>query len=265
MKCAGFLLTCVHQTLITMKRLMTILLTLLVMGCGKEAQMQTISIGFSGITSGQMTKEVAQSGVSELISSTFPTSGLTFTLTSTTQSTRVYSVGLGEEVTVPIDEYKVTASFKPQEKGKTFKNGSIYAQPKFSVNETITVTNLQSEYEVAAIYGCWALVIDPSETKKYQHMGYSYSMEDFTYFVYSGDLGIAFISGTWTTDPYKILAVAKEPVGHEDKEYRIVTDKNYDGVFVENGKWYCFGAAEVEDASGALSLRFPEWEQGTSE
>jgi hypothetical protein len=133
------------------------------------------------------------------------------------------------------------------------------------VDETINVTNLQRDYSVTAAYKCWCLVIDATETKKYQHKGYSYDMEDFNLFTWSGDIGVAFINGTWTDSPYAITAFPKVELGHEPKTYKVVTDRNYEGVYVEDGKWYLFGAAEVEDASGAISISFPEWGQGTIE
>ena len=241
---------------------------LIVTGCtkpqGAETGLQSIRIGFSGVGTGSMTK-TQQAGISAAIKATFPTDGITFTLTSTKAAERTYSVALGAEVVVPIDEYKVTCNYRPQEKGKTYKNGSVYAQPRFVVDETINVTNLQSDYSVTAVYKCWALVIDATETKKYQHKGYSYDMEDFSLFTWSGDIGVAFINGTWTDSPYKVTAFPKVELGHEPKTYSIVTDRNYEGTYVQDGKWYMFGAAEVEDASGAISISFPDWEQGTIE
>lgn len=261
-----------NQNYITMKKTITIaaiaaLAAALFTACNKDhagIPVQRISIGFADTQSGPMTK-ADQKAVSDAISATFPTGGVTFTLTSTKNAGRTYSVALGAEVVVPIDEYRVTCNYRPQEKARTYKNGIVYNEPRFSVDETINVTNLQSAYEVTAVYGCWCLVIDATDTKKYQHKGYSYDMEDFSWFVWSGDIGVAFISGTWTDAPYKIVAVPKEPVGHEEKSYNIVTDRNYEGVYVENGKWYCFGAAEVEDASGAISISFPAWTQGSTE
>lgn len=249
-----------------MKHFYIIMAALMMAGCTKstETGLQTIQIGLEGVYMGDITK-VQQTAIPPAITATMPKGSISFTLTSTKAAERTYNVALGESVTIPIDEYRVTAKYRPQEKARTYKNGIIYAEPRFNVDEVINVTNLQSEYNVDAVFDCWALVIDASQSKKYQQLGYSVEMEDFSWFTYTGDIGVAYIYGTWTTDAYRLTAYPKEEVGHEPKTYRIVTDRNYEGVYVENGKWYCFGPAEVEDASGAMGVNYPEWTEGATE
>ena len=242
---------------------------LLFVSCSKKIEIQEIpyqevSISINGVQSGKLTRASASS-VLDVIEGLFPSTGITFKLTSTTNSSRVYNIDLGESLSIPLDTYEVTARYRPYVIGNTFKNGDITQSPRFSVQSTITITSAQSNYVVDAIYECWALVIDYTTCSKYRHLGYSYSEEDFTYFATSGNLGVAFIHGEWTDSPYTITAVPKSIELYEPKTYSFVTNRNYNGIYVENGKWYCLSAANVETTSGELSVNYPEWTEGDLE
>ena len=252
-----------------MKKTSFILLAAFVLfaaGCAKEefpVDEQEISVSVKGIESGVMTK-VSGSSVVSLIESLFPTSGVTFTLSSTSNPERKYTVDLGSSITVPVDTYNVTAYYRPTSVGNTVKNGYIYKTPRFYVETVISINKGQKNYVVDAVYECWALVIDYTVCSKYEHLGYSYSMEDFTYFHDSGDLGIAFIYGSWTTQAYTIKACPKESTGHEAKTYNLVTDRNYTGIFIEYGKWYAFSASSVDDTEGNIGINYPGWSEGST-
>lgn len=251
-----------------MKKISIILAALLMIissGCTKTeyfpVEYQEITVHVKGIESGSFTK-ASGSDIMNLIESLFPTSGVTFSLSSTSNPDRKYTVGLGESIEVPIDTYNVTAYYRPTSVGNTVKNGYIYKAPRFYVETVISINKGQTKYIVDAIYECWALVIDYTACSKYEHMGYNYSMEDFTYFYTSGDLGIAFIYGLWTTQAYTIKAYPKEDSGQEPKTYNLVTDKNYTGIFIEYGKWYMFSGSSVDSGSGSIGLNYPGWTEG---
>lgn len=148
--------------------------------------------------------------------------------------------------------------------GNTVKNGYIYKAPRFYVETTISINKEQKNYIVDAVYECWALVIDYTKCSKYEHFGYNYTMEDFTYFHTSGDLGIAFIYGSWTNQPYTIKACPKEDSGYEAKSYNLVTDKNYTGIYVEYGRWYAFSTSSVDDTEGSINVNYPNWNEGST-
>ena len=156
------------------------------------------------------------------------------------------------------------ASFDYTLSGNTVKNGYIYKAPRFYVETTISINKEQKNYIVDAVYECWALVIDYTKCSKYEHLGYNYTMEDFTYFHTSGDLGIAFIYGSWTNQPYTIKACPKEDSGYEAKSYNLVTDKNYTGIYVEYGRWYAFSTSSVDDTEGSINVNYPNWNEGST-
>lgn len=243
----------------------SLLILLLLVGCEVEQifDTQEVEVSIRGIESGEFTK-VSGASVVSLIESLLPTSGVTFTLTSTSVPGRTYSVELGSSITIPIDTYNVTAYYRPASIGNTVKNGYIYNQPRFYVETTISINKGQTNYIVDATYECWALVIDYTTCSKYEHLGYSYTMENFSYFYNSGDLGIAFIYGSWTNQAYTIKAYPKESEGHEAKSYSLVTDRNYSGILIEFGKWYAFSPSSVDDTEGNIGINYPGWTQGTT-
>lgn len=244
-----------------------IALATIVVGCGREevfpVEEQEVAVYVKGVESGDFTK-ASGSAVSTLIESLFPASGVTFTLSSTSNPERVYTVDIGKSITIPIDTYSVTAYYRPTSVGNTVKNGYIYKTPRFYVDTVISINKGQKNYTVDATYECWALVIDYTTCSKYEHLGYNYTMEDFTYFYGSGDLGIAFIYGSWTTQPYTIKSCPKENSGYEARSYNLVTDKNYTGIFIEYGKWYAFSTSSVDDTSGSIGVNYPGWSEGST-
>ena len=46
---------------------------------------------------------------------------------------------------------------------------------------------------------------------------------------------------------------------------QFVTNRNYDGIYVENGKWYCLNPESVATTSGDLSINYPKWAEGSIE
>lgn len=252
-----------------MKKISYIILAIiatLFFSCNKETVLnpneQEISIYLRGVESGEFTK-VSGNTVGTLIESLLPTSGVTFTLSSTTNPERKYTVALGQTITIPVDTYNVSTYYRPTSVGNTVKNGYIYKAPRFYVETVISVNKEQKNYTVEAIYECWALVIDYNKCSKYQHLGYNYSMEDFTYFYNADNLGIAFIYGSWTTQAYTIKACPKENSGYEARTYNLVTDSNYSGIYIEYGKWYAFSTSSVDDMPGNIGINYPGWPEGT--
>lgn len=238
---------------------------LVITGCKKDSTVgsREIVITIGGVQSGYMTKTDA-ANVLALLNSTAPTGVPTLSLQSTTNNKRSYEVTPGTPINLPYDTYTVTGRYVPAKKGDTIR-GAVYGEPRYSVSSTIEVVPDKGEYEVSATYECFALVIDWATTKKYTHVGKDMNVADFTLFTGSGDLGVAyiFVSSEWGDYANKITAFPTDEAEHEATEYRLVTNRNYDGYFVEYGKWYCFAPAAVATESGSLSIKLPEWSAGT--
>ena len=220
---------------------------------------KTITISLSGVQTGDMTKALDPTA---LLGSTAPVGGVTLSLVSTTNALRRYTATPGQALTVPLDTYDVTGSYLPSSSGNIFSKGKVYARPPYSASGRITVTEDTDAYSVAATYDCFALVIDYSECEKYGILGAGGSMIDFTWFTDSEGMGLAYIVGDWNAAPLRIDAVPQDKANYEQVRYELVTDPSYQGVLVENGKWYAFGPNGVQTGGADIGIDLPGWERG---
>lgn len=226
-------------------------------GCG------TVTINIGGVLTGEITKTDADA-VAAVLRSTAPSGVASLTLQSTTNSKRSYQVTPGVPINLPYDIYTVTGRYTPAKVGDTFR-GVVYHEPRYNVSATIEVIPDKDEYEVPATYECFALIIDWATTLRYTHVGKDTNVADFTFFAGSGDLGVAyiFISSEWGEMANKITAYPVDEAEHEATEYRLVSNRNYAGHYIEYGKWYALSPAAVETEAGALGVRLPDWIAGT--
>lgn len=237
---------------------------LFLVGCKKEPipRSGNVIINIGGVESGNITKTDADN-VSAILRTTAPSSVPVLTLQSTTNDKRSYEVTPGVPVSLPYDTYSVSGRYTPTKVGETFR-GAVYHEPRYNVSATIEVIPDKEEYEVPATYECFALIIDWATTRRYTHVGKDTNVADFTLFSGSGDLGVAyiFVSSEWNEMANRITAYPTDEAEHEPTEYRLVTNRNYDGYYIEYGKWYCFAPAAVETESGTLGIKLPEWTSG---
>lgn len=245
----------------------TVALGLIAGGCGEanpdQPQGGEVLITIGGVASGDLATKTDGDAVATIIKTTAPTGTPTLSLQSTTNAARSYTVTPGVPVNLPYDTYTVTGRYVPSKRGDTMR-GAVYAEPRYKVAATIEVVPDKGEYSVPAEYECFALVIDYATTKRYTHLTSNMDTVDFTLFATSGDMGIAyiFVSSEWGQYRNRITAYPTDEAEHEATEYALVTNRNYDGYYVQNGKWYCFSPAAVETESGALGIELPEWEAG---
>lgn len=235
------------------------LAALILAACTELPPTATVSFNIGGVRSGTLTK--AGDGIEAALAATAPTQTPELTIQSTSVALRKYTARPGESITLPVGEYRVTATYTPSVAGDA-AGCNIFRQPSYKVDDTITVTEDEDSYTVDASYTCFALVIDYGECSKYRHYHAAYGWRDFSYFTGSG-YGVAYIdfAANWSANPYRITAVPTDAVNHEETAYSLV-HSGTDGVLVEAGKWYMFSPDEVTTASGSLSVVLPDWAQG---
>lgn len=241
------------------KRIICIIAAILLAACTELPPTATVSFNIGGVRSGTLTK--SGDGLEAALAATAPTQTPELTIQSTSVSLRRYTAKPGESITLPVGEYRVTATYTPSVAGDA-AGSNIFRQPSYSVDDVVVVTEDNDAYTVDAAYTCFALVIDYSESAKYRHYHGSYGWRDFSYF--TGDTyGVAYIdfAAVWSATPYRITAVPKDAVGHEETQYSLVNEGT-NGVLVEAGKWYLFSPDAVTTTSGALSVALPDWVQG---
>jgi len=222
---------------------------------------RTIVVRLAGVVTGEMATKTDPSGV---FNATAPAQMPTLTLQSKTVPSRSYQVTPGQNVTVAVDSYAVSGKYLPMEEGQV-QNGKIYSRPPFSVAGEITVTEEVAEYEVAAAYDCFAIVLDTSVCEKYRIRGYGGSMVDMTWIFGTGAIKVAYMVGQWDFPALDLIAVPADPANYENAAYAIINDPAYAGegkLLARNGKWYAFDPSAVQTTDGAIGVGLPEWENG---
>lgn len=241
-----------------MKHFCYIIAALLLAACSIDPPTATVRINVGGVRSGAITKSV-----DEALSATAPTGTITLELQSTTTSIRRYTTTAGSEITVPIDEYRVTGTYAPTAIADAYYCNA-YTQPKYTVDGTIRVTEGTESYTVDASYDCFALLIDLTDAEGLKHRNGD-EWRDTDYLTTVGNYGVAYIdfASNWSaSNPYRLRVVAADKEHHEDAEYRLAHSATSTIIAVERGKWYLLGSNEVTSQSGSIGINLPEWTQG---
>ena len=229
-------------------------------GINPDAPERTIVLRLAGVVTGDISTKTDPSGVFAATAPQMPQ----LTLQSKTNPARRYTVTPGLSATVAVDSYAVSGSYLPTEEGQV-QGGKVYSRPPFSVAGEINVTEEVSEYEVAAAYDCFALVLDESICEKYRIRGYSGAMIDLSWLFGSGSVKVAYMKGKWDFPALEVVAVPVDAANFESATYRIVNDADYAGeglLLARNGKWYALDPSQVQTTDGSIGVGLPEWEKG---
>ena len=223
-----------------------------------DVPMQEIRLSVEGVATGQM----ATKAVGDALAATAPTGDAVVTLTSPTVSTRVYTFSVGEAVSVPVGKYNVSGGYSGVQVGGMAGN-KLYGEPSYSLGGQITVVEGVDSYVVSASYNCAALVFDESVVDKVEHWANGASGFSEGTFWQSVE-GYSLVYAKLSYDLDAILHVyPKDETESEMKEYRLCSSERQNGkVFVEPGKWYLFGPANVDKQEGNIGIDLPGWTEG---
>lgn len=238
-----------------------LLLMLLAVSCAEAERTATIRLSL-GVESGPMTK-VSSDGVALLLSETENPFPFFVTLTSKRNPLRSYSVRVGGEVTVAVDEYEVRGEQGGGDRiFNAYGGGRMYVYPTFYVSQDISVTEDGGEFPLDVVYNCFALVIDRSICSSYSMKSQTGSMEEIGGMYGDDGVGIAYCQpGSWSNAPIPLVANPANAATHESKSFDLYTSGEK-GVVVECGKWYCFSPGALVPASGTFGLSAPAWAMG---
>lgn len=241
-----------------MKKVIYLAILAVAFGCAKSQTEQTITINIGGVRTGAISK-----GATDILSATAPSALPTLTLTSD-DGEHTYEVAPGTPLSVRLGTYSVRGEYVTDASKSIPSFGFAYAEPRYRVSSSIVVAEGTTEYEVDAIYDCWALIIDYTTTEKYSATKSSDTdYTDVACFTRVGDYGIAYIwkGGASAKNKCKILATPLDTETYDATAYTISWNGT-EGIVVQNGRWYLFSAGEAERESGDFGVNLPEWEAG---
>lgn len=231
-------------------RKLLVIAGVLAIACAKETQEEFTSIhfGMKGVEEYAITKAPSDEARA-LISANIPTS-IDLTLTRT-KTGKKYYVSLGESVTLPVGEYTVKGSVKPQSLTAFPRSGMAVAETAFlSVNEPVTIESGVSAYTLTPIFDCFAVVgLDDVDSFTWRHGSASGSSTE----------GHKVYFFTWDNN-YELSIVAK-PTDYDSKD-----DAGFvfggTGVNATNGKFYIVHPESVTTEEGGFSFGSASWTEG---
>ena len=234
-----------------MRKILTALLTLLTVACAKTPQQfVTVSFDFT-IQSGQ----IPTKSIPDAIAATIPAS-LDLVLTSSDGKT--YSTTTGQEISLPVGRYSVTGGYSPSEV-QVVASGRSYTthSPIIEVNDSVTIVEDVTSYQVAGEYKSFAVCVLPEEVSTWTAVFRGANAEIDC--VKTSDLWFVFVTGNLTGGSAFMTKV--ETANGEYKEYTLYTNPNdTQGIRAYYGKWYLLRPFTFQ--SGAIGISLPEWESG---
>ena len=220
--------------------------------CKKETiDLQRVTFNYEMVESHSMvTKAFSANDIIELIESQLNTNPTVYLKSKTTGLT--YSVKIGNEYMLPIDEYDVTyESSEP-----------IYtttSSPTFYINETISIIAGQSIYTLHAKYSCFCVVFNLKEVVAVRSTPYDPIM------IKSGEIGLTFVPNKWnksTTSEIEFTLKVDNNSTYEQTTYKF--SKNYKSGYIlfELGKYYILSPNTVSKNNSTTQIEFDNWMEG---
>lgn len=232
-----------------MKKILLFLL-LAAVACTKPAT-QLVSVRFDYTTeSGQFpTKSIADE-----IMATLPAS---LDLVLTDAYGKTWNVTTGQEITIPVGTYSITGGYSP-DAVQTIASGKYTTlSPIIEVNDSATIVEGTTEYQVTGSYKSFAVCVLPSEVTEWTAVfgGGQQEVEcDKT-----SDLWFIFVTGNLTGGSAFMTKITADTGVF--KEYTLYTNPNdTNGIRAYYGKWYLLHPFTYQ--TGTFGLSLPEWESG---
>lgn len=256
-----------------MKKYLALFLLALLCACTRqprEPRLVEITFNVADHNSGRLldladTKACPEPGfVADALAASTPTEAPTITLTSKTNSARVYEVVGGQTATVAIDSYYAIGECGGSY-FETIYTGKSYDTAKYEIMaDDVTIIEQMDAVTLPAEYSVFSLVYDRQEVKEIQLLnggGKAYFPPDKV----GGDdkIGVIFLDGQWTgSNPLKIKVIPNDTVNFTEKTYSLSYNGTSGTIKVRKGCWYYFGPEAVAVTEGVLNVILPEWENG---
>ena len=234
-----------------MKKLLLLFTLLLAFSCTKQGE-KLVTIRFEYVTESGVfpTKAIADE-----IMGTIPS---TLSLTLTDSHGKEWSAVTGQEITIPVGTYSVTGGHNPAVV-QQITSGNAYTthSPIIEINDSVTIVEGVSSYQVTGTYKSFAVCVLPSEVSEWKATFRGTNAEVDC--VKTSELWFVFATGNLTGGG-AFMTTLKSADG-DTKDYTLYTNPNdTQGIRAYYGKWYLLHPFTYQ--SGSIGLSLPEWESG---
>lgn len=248
-----------------MKRLTFLIASIALVACTSlNGPTKTIELSITGVQSGSLATKSLTDVVSSALAATAPGTTADVVLQSTSKSSRIYTGVVGTPMNVAYDTYNIFGDYDTGSLGTIFFS-RIYHEPIYSLGGTITVTEADDVYPIAATYECFAVVVDFTKVQKIEFSSSAKAFADCTddFYRYE-DIGIVYLShpdSYTSSNKFVVRVYPKDEANYEYTEYTLTGTGTNSTVKIEKGKWYAFSPTAVETTTGDFSITFPEFTQ----
>lgn len=231
--------------------------------CTKEAtQTQPPKTRFFSyeMASGSMyqTRSVTSDAVLSIINDALPE-----TVACNFSGEKNFVVKTGEYSEIPSGTYSVSGTYIGKTVGGMLSQdlGAVTLSPAVKINQTLTVTDEETNYTLSGTYFCFAIVWDATEVERIEFTdayGKTYEMPSLE----NGNTRLAFVQGELINNFLCMSVYPVDTENYQTSEYTIATRTGNGLDYAEFGKWYMVSPSLGGNQPKWLGLELPDFVQG---
>ena len=222
----------------------------------RPSQDRFISYEMTG--SSMYTRTVTSDAVLSIINDALPEH-----IACTFEGNKFFVVNTGEYTPIPSDTYNVSGTVLGDVVGGilTADYASVTLTPSIRINQTLTITDDETDYTLSGEYKCFALVWDDEIVERIEFKdvyGTTYQMPSLE----RGDTRLVFVQGELQTNYLTLTIYPKDTETYTETEFVIATKGGTGLSRAEFGKWYMLNPAYGGAQPKWIGLDLPQFTQG---
>lgn len=184
-------------------------------------------------------------------------------ISCTFEGEKFFVVETGTYHEIPSGTYNVSGTYL----GETFggilsaNSGSIATSPAVKINQTLEITDEETNYSLTGSYFCFALVWDDALVQKIEFRdayGQTYQMPSLA----KNDTRLIFVQGYLDTNYLSLTIYPRDTETYAETEYTIATKSGNGLRKAEWGKWYTIAPTYGGNQPKWIGLDLPSFVQG---
>lgn len=176
---------------------------------------------------------------------------------------KYFVVQTGTYQELPSGTYNVSGTYMGAEEGGILSAnlGAVSLSPAVRINQTLTITDEETEYSLAGSYFCFALVWDDALVDRIEFRdayGNTHTMPSLT----RNDTHLVFVQGYLETNYLNLTIYPKDTDTYAETEYTIATKGGTGLRKAEYGKYYVIAPTFGGNQPKWIQLDLPDFVQG---
>ena len=184
-------------------------------------------------------------------------------ISCTFEGSKFFVVETGTYHEIPSGTYTVSGTYVGEQYGGILSanSGAISTSPAVQINQTLEITDDETNYSLSGSYFCFALVWDDALVDRIEFRdayGKTYQMPCLE----KNDTRLVFVQGYLDTNYLSLTIYPKDTATYAETEYTIATKGGSGLKKAEWGKWYIIAPSFGGNQPKWIGLDLPAFEQG---